>query len=107
MDRKRSRRGEDRKIFQSLSLIMQFGLYMLVPIAMMGGLGYYLDRKLGTQWITIVLFFVGAIAGFQNIYRLAMKIIGQPRREPEEPTVKNGKDGRRDDRSSGTSEEQK
>ena len=68
MGRKRFRIGEDRKIFQSLSLIMQFGLYMLVPIAMMGGLGYYLDRKLGTHWITIVLCIVGAIAGFQNIY---------------------------------------
>lgn len=63
----------DRSVFQSLMLISQFGINMVVPIGMMTALGIYLDNKFGTTWITVVLFFVGAIAGGQNIYRMAKR----------------------------------
>lgn len=64
----------DRTVFRSLSMITQFGLNMLVPIGMMTAVGILLDRRFETGWITIVLFFVGAIAGGQNVYRMAKKI---------------------------------
>ena len=32
--------------------------------------GLWLDRHFGTQWCAIVLFFIGALAGFTNIYKL-------------------------------------
>ncbi len=73
----------DQKVFQSLSLIVQFGIYMLVPICGMGALGYWMDQRFGTKWIAIVFFFVGAVAGFQNVFRLAMKITEKPVQEPE------------------------
>ena len=57
-------------------MLLQFGLFLLVPICMMSALGYFLDMKFGTKWIAIVFFFIGAIAGFQNIYRYAMNISG-------------------------------
>ena len=43
---------------------------MLIPI--FGGffLGYYLDGKLGTSFLTIVLFFVGAAGGMSGVYKL-------------------------------------
>ena len=56
---------------QSLAMVLQFGLNMIVPICIMTALGVWLDRKLGTSWITIILFVIGAIAGGQNIYRMA------------------------------------
>lgn len=64
-------KGEERIVYQSLAMIMQFGLNMIVPICMMSALGVWLDRKLGTSFLTIVLFAVGAVAGGQNIYRIA------------------------------------
>ncbi len=67
----------DRSVFQSLSLITQFGINMIVPIAMMTWLGMYLDEKLGTTYLVILLFFVGALAGGQNVYRMAKKVYGQ------------------------------
>ena len=68
--------GEKRRnVQQSFAQILQFSLYMLVPICGMSALGFLLDRKFGTSWIMILGFFVGAVAGFQNIYRYAMKII--------------------------------
>lgn len=65
------RKGDERIVYQSLAMIMQFGLNMIVPICMMSALGVWLDRKLGTSFLTIVLFAVGAVAGGQNIYRIA------------------------------------
>lgn len=64
----------DRSVFQALSLVTQFGINMIVPIGMTTALGVWLDRRLETGWITIVLFFVGAIAGGQNVYRMAKRV---------------------------------
>lgn len=68
----------DRTVYQSLTMILQFGINMIVPIAMMTALGVYLDKKLGTAYITILFFFIGAVAGGQNIYRMAKKIYSEP-----------------------------
>ena len=68
----------DKGVYRSFALVMQFGINMLVPICMMSALGIFLDRKLGTSYIMIILFFVGAIAGGQNIYRMAKRIYEEP-----------------------------
>lgn len=65
----------DKSVYQSLTLVTQFGINMLVPILMMTALGMFLDSKLHTSWITVVLFFVGAIAGGQNVYRMAKRFM--------------------------------
>ncbi|MBQ1849440.1 MAG: AtpZ/AtpI family protein [Lachnospiraceae bacterium] len=67
----------DKSVFQALTMIMQFGINMLVPIGLMTVLGIWLDQKFQTGWITIVLFFVGAIAGGQNVWRMAKRIFAQ------------------------------
>ena len=74
--KKRKRRGYDRKVFQSLVLITEFGIHMIVPIFLCTFLGIWIDRKAGTSYVVIILFFIGALAGFTNIYKLAKKIYG-------------------------------
>ena len=64
----------DRTVFRALAMISQFGITMLVPIFMCSFLGIWLDKKLGTSYIMIILFFVGALAGFRNVYYLARKV---------------------------------
>ena len=64
----------DRTVYQSLTMILQFGINMVVPIAMMTALGIWLDRKFEKGYFTMILFVVGAIAGGQNIYRMAKSI---------------------------------
>ena len=68
----------NRSVYQSLTMISQFGINMLVPVLFCSLLGYYLDEKLGTSCLVIILFFVGAAAGFRNIYRFAMRISKTP-----------------------------
>ncbi len=72
--RLRKKRPYDKSVYQSLALITQFGLNMLVPIGLMCALGIYLDRKQETSFWTILLFFIGAVAGAQNVYRMAKRI---------------------------------
>jgi F0F1-type ATP synthase assembly protein I len=47
---------------------------MLVPIFLCSFAGLYIDRKFGTVYWFVLLFFVGALAGFRNVYILAKKI---------------------------------
>ncbi len=63
-----------KSVYQSLAVITQFGINMLVPIFMCSFAGLFLDRKQGTAFWFVLLFFVGALAGFRNIFILARKI---------------------------------
>lgn len=63
-----------KSVYRSLALIMQFGINMLVPIFMCTFIGIFLDNKLHTNFIVIILFFLGAIAGFRNIYLMAKSV---------------------------------
>lgn len=71
------KRPYDKGVFQALTLISQFGINMLVPIGLMTFLGIYLDKRLGTSYLVILLFFVGALAGGRNVYQMAKKFFGK------------------------------
>ena len=59
-------------------MISQFGINMLVPIFICSFAGMFLDWKFETSFWTVVLFFVGAMAGFTNVFRFARKIYDTP-----------------------------
>lgn len=63
-----------RSVLRSLALVSQFGITMLVPMALMFALGCWLDRVFDTSFWTVILFFVGALAGFGSVYRLARQV---------------------------------
>lgn len=65
-----------KTVYQALATVSQFGIYMLVPIFLCSFLGIFLDRKLGTSYCMVLLFFVGALAGFRNVFLLAKRIYG-------------------------------
>ena len=73
----KQRKGDERIVFQSLTMVTQFGINMIVPICMMSAFGIWLDGKLGTTWLTILFFVIGAIAGGQNVYRMARHMCGE------------------------------
>lgn len=70
----RQRRDNKKKTFQTLSLVTQLGLVMIVSIGMTTALGIWLDGKLGTGFFTVILFFLGAVAGGQGAYRMIKQI---------------------------------
>lgn len=77
----RHKKKMDKSVYRSFAMITQFGINMLVPIGMMTWLGVYLDKRFGTSYLMIVLFFVGAVAGGRNVYRMAQKVYGTGSKE--------------------------
>lgn len=68
---------DNRKVFQTMTLVLQFGINMIVPICMCTFFGVWLGKKYDILWITIPLFVMGALAGFTNIFKMSKKIYGQ------------------------------
>lgn len=86
---------ENSIIIRCLSMISQFSIHILVPICMCSYLGYLLDEKLNTSFNFIILFFVGALAGGRNIYRLARKLSGDDDKMPSKLYGSNEKEKRK------------
>lgn len=68
-------------------MIGQFGINMIVPYFYLCLLGNLLERKLGTDFFMILLFFIGAVAGGYNVYRFARQVY---RRGSEESAYLHG-----------------
>ena len=80
--------GKNRKVFQAFTLVLQFGLNMLVPIAMCMAVGIWLDEKYDMPWVIVVLFFVGALAGFTNIFKMAKPLMKSDRSRNRDDSTK-------------------
>ena len=53
---------------------------MVVPIAMCMILGIWIDKKYDMPWVIIVMFFMGALAGFTNIFKMAKPLMKSDRK---------------------------
>lgn len=62
-------------VMKAASMISQFGINMIVPIALCVALGVWLGDKFDMDWIVIPLFFMGALAGYTNIYKVARQFM--------------------------------
>ncbi len=68
----------NKNVYHALMMVSQFGINMLVPIFLCTIIGIYIDEKCGTGIWVVVLFFVGAAAGFRNVMKFAKKIYEVP-----------------------------
>lgn len=64
-----------REIIEAFSMVLQFGINMLVPIAMCVALGVWIGEKYDMDWIVIPLFFMGALAGYTSIFKMIKKFL--------------------------------
>lgn len=85
-----------KTVYQALMMITQFGVNMLVPIFLCSFVGMFLDRKLGTNVWMVAFFFVGALAGFTNVFRFARKIYETPARTRRHSTQIRENDEKKD-----------
>lgn len=56
-------------VFQTLSLISQLGISMIVPVLLCTALGVFLEKKFSLS-LTIPLIILGVLAGARNVYVL-------------------------------------
>ena len=87
-----TRLGYKKNVYHALMMITQFGINMLVPIFLCSFLGIYIDRKLDTSFWMVLLFFVGALAGFRNVYVFARKIYNMKSERDIAPGRKAGRE---------------
>ena len=66
-----------KNVYQSMVMITQFGINMIVPIFLCTMLGIFLGKKWDAPIVIIPLFILGALAGGRNIYRMSKKIFEQ------------------------------
>ena len=67
--------GDRSAMQQGLGLGLRIGIELVVAIGVATGLGWAIDRWLGTRpWGIIVLFFLGVAAGMLNVYRAVARI---------------------------------
>ncbi len=67
------KKKKDRQVFEALTLVLQFGICMLVPIGLCTALGIWLGNCTGISWMMIPFFFIGALAGGTSVYKMARR----------------------------------
>ena len=63
-----------RDFARYLGLVSQVGLTMVLWIGAGFGVGFFLDRKLATSGLLLIIFILlGVLGGFWSVYKLIMK----------------------------------
>lgn len=83
------KKNNNREIVQALAMVLQFGINMLVPIAMCTIFGIWIGNKFNMEWIVIPLFFMGALAGYTNIYKMVRGFLKDKDTKKENDAKKN------------------
>ena len=63
------------EVFEMLTLIMQLGISMLVPILMCTLLGAWIGSRIDAHWPAVVGFCIGAAAGMESVYKIVKKYL--------------------------------
>ena len=77
------------EITETFSMVLQFGLNIIIPIAMCIALGVWIGDKYNMDWIVIPLFFIGALAGYTSIFKMVKQYLKKTdKRAKKEKDVK-------------------
>ena len=78
----------NREVFQSFSMIMQFGINMLVPIFACTLFGAWVGEKVNISWLAVPFFALGALAGMRNVFLFARRIYDPKKKDEDKSDVK-------------------
>lgn len=74
-DTRAGRRSDEDAPMGGLGLGFRIATELVAAFAVGGGIGYLLDRVLGTApWLMVAFLLLGAAAGMLNVYRVMMRI---------------------------------
>ena len=62
--------SEINEVAKGLSMVLQIGISMMVPIALCLFIGYKLDKWLDTSYLIIIFLFLGIAAGIRSVYAI-------------------------------------
>ena len=76
-----SRKTDNRQTWTAMTMVLQFSLNMIVPIFLCTFLGIWIGDKTDINWMVIPFFFLGALGGFNSIYKMSKQMIKDADRE--------------------------
>ena len=79
------KKRNDKEIAEAFSMVMQFGINMLISIAICMALGIWIGDKYDMDWIVIPFFFLGALAGYNSIFKMSKKFLKNKKKDRHTP----------------------
>lgn len=70
INNKKKSSSELSEVAKGLSLILQIGINMMVPIGLCLFIGYKLDQWLSTSYMIMIFLFLGVAGGIRSVYGL-------------------------------------
>ena len=74
-------RKDNKQVIEALSMVLQFGLNMIVPIFACTFLGIWIGNYFNITWLVIPFFFIGALSGFTSINKLSKRLMKDEKKE--------------------------
>jgi hypothetical protein len=68
--RKNNKRNDLFLVAKGISMILQLGISMMVPVALCLFVGIKLDKHFETSYITVIFLFLGFAAGIRSVYTI-------------------------------------
>ena len=76
---------DKRQLFKTLGFLSSVGISMVAATFIGLGMGYYLDKWLGTTpWLTLIFLGFGIVSGFRNIYILTERELKRQEQENQD-----------------------
>ena len=63
------------EVMETLALVMQVGICMIVPIMLCPLLGVWIGEKTGVRWSAVAGFVIGAVSGGESVYKIVKKYL--------------------------------
>jgi len=80
-----NRKGDKRVSFQQLSSLISVGMVFPISIVIGYGIGYYLDRWLGTTYLNVVFLLLGIASGFVSFFRTISQVEREEKANSDPP----------------------
>lgn len=75
---------ERKEIVNGIFLILQIAVSMMVPVCLGGFLGWLVGKWLNADYVLLIGFVLGAVAGYRNVYDMVKRYLKDPP-DPEVP----------------------
>ena len=79
-----------RDIQQALIMVFEFSIHMIVPILLCTLVGVWIGKKTNLDWMVIPFFFIGALAGYTNIFKMTKRFL-KTDKNPKHERQRDGK----------------
>ena len=72
--KKRDKKRENKEIIRALAMLTQIGLAMMTCMGISFGIGYDIDRRVGTRYWVMIFLLIGILASIRSLFILTGRL---------------------------------